>query len=369
MFGFRKFAFGCAAAALAVAATVSAPALARDLVYGAYNPPQHPSIKFGVEPTLKRIEEATDGSIVYKLFTGGAMGGAKEALKTVRDGVVDSAVIVDIYTRADLPVTTTLSSMLILADNPKVFVAAMNEVMLLKCPSCAAERERNRMVGLGWTGTATYHLLCTSDVSTLDGLQGKKVRAASRMGVMFQNMGAVPVSITAGELYEAMQRGQVDCAAGSAAWLDGYSLKDFVTHIVSTPMGAYFGAILMNVNIDTWESLSPGEQTAFKAAMPKMIGDVQFNYDNENEKTLAGEGHNAAVVEADAALNAAIAKARAEEFAAVEAEAKEKGVDGASEAIAAFKESIEKWRGIVAETGDDQEAYEKALWDEIFSKI
>ncbi|MEC9433922.1 MAG: C4-dicarboxylate TRAP transporter substrate-binding protein [Pseudomonadota bacterium] len=346
------------------------PASARELVYGTYVPPQHESVEYGAKLLQQRLPEETNGELTYKIFTGGTMGGAKEALESVRGGVVDSSNIVDIYFRADLPVTTTLSSLLIMPDDPRVYVAAMNEVNLLHCPACEEERRKNRIVGIAWTGAANYYLLCNKPASTLAELEGKKVRAASRMGVLAQSMGAVPVSISAGEIYEALQRGQLDCVLGSAAWLDGYSLKDFVTHIVTVPMGAYFGSILMNLGQDTWEDLTDAQKQAFWTIAPEVIANVMTNYMRENQKTLDEAAQNGVELnEGGADLVALVAEARANEWQAVADEARSQNIAGADEAIQAFKTSVEKWERIIAEIGDDQAAYQKALWDEIFSKM
>lgn len=361
----------CLAGAVATAAVVAGNQLsARELTYGTYVPPQHESVEFGANLLIKRLPEETNGELTYKLFTSGTMGGAKEALSSVRDGVVDSSNIVDIYFRADLPVTTTLSSLLIMPDDPRVWVAAMNEVNLLKCPECTAEREKNNIVGIAWTGAANYYLLCNKEVGSLEALKGKKVRAASRMGVLAQSMGAVPVSISAGEIYEALQRGQLDCVLGSAAWMDGYSLKDFVTHIVTTPMGAYFGSMLIDLNKDTWDSLTESQQQAFWKIAPELVANVMTNYMRTNQETLdQAEGNGVTLMQADDALVAVVEQARSNEWQAVIDDAKAQNVAGAEAAILAFRESVEKWEGIMAKVGDDQAAYQQALWDEIFSKM
>lgn len=363
--------FTLASAVLAVAASATlATATARDLTYGSYTSSQHLIHRTGLDPFVKRVEEESGGDLTSEVFSGGAMGGPKELLKAVRDNVVDSAGIVDVYVKSDLPVTSMFSSLLILPDDMRVYAAAMNEMQLLNCPSCQAEHERSNMIGLMWYPTATYHLLCTSPVSSLEDLAGKKIRAASRMGVMLQDMGATAVSITTAEMYEALQRGQIDCAAGSAAWLDSYNLKDYVTAVMETPIGGFFGTIGFNMNRDTWDDLTDEQKAIIVRNLPEFVADVTYNYVVENDDAIealaAGGG---TLTQADDAFMAKLAAAREAEYKTVETLSQEAGIDDAGPLLATFRELVTKWQGIVAEVGEDQDAYEEALWNEIFSKI
>lgn len=362
--GFRH----CLALALGLALPVSAQAL--ELTYATSTSPQHPSIKYGAQPFADSLAERTKGEVTYKIFSGGAVGGAQELLGSVRDGIADSAILVDIYTLSDLPLSSILSQLIILADDPRVFAAAMNETQLLKCPACVKERARNNLLGLGFISSGTYHLLCSSPVNSLEDLKGKKVRASSRMGVMLQEMGATSVSITTGEMYEAMQRGQVDCIAGSANWLQAYNLADHVKYIITTPMGAYFGSDIINIATPSWEQLTREQKDIFVDLTPAAVARVVFAYNAENEAFLSGElAPELTRMELGDDFKADLERRREAEYDAVLAEAEARGIEGAADLIAAFREFIAKWRVIMAKVGDDQAAYEQALRDEIYSKL
>ena len=355
-------------AALLVTTTMAANAL--ELTYGSSTSPQHPSIKYGAEPFAQRLSERTNGEVTYKIYTGGTIGSAKELLGNIRDEIVDSAVLVDIYTKADLPLSSLLSQMLILSDDPRVFAAAMNETQLLNCPKCVEERARSNLMAFGFISTGTYHLLCSQPVNSLEALKGKKIRGASRMGTMLQEMGATAVSISTGEMYEAMQRGQVDCIAGSANWLKAYNLSDHVKYIMTTPLGSYFGSDIINIAISRWEELTPDQKAAFIDLAPKTVADVVFAYGEENNAFLDGAAApQVERMEMDDAFKAELQRQRGKEYGEVLSDAEARGIEGAAELIAAFQASVEKWRGIVAEIGDDKAAYENALRNEIYSKL
>ncbi len=356
-------------AAIGVALSASA-ASTKELTYGSFVAPSHSTMRLGVYPFAERLKEQTNGELTMKVFAGGAMGGAKELLGNVRDGIVDSGSIVDIYSAADIPLSAAPSSLIAALGNLPVAAAAMNELQLLDCPKCVQERARNNMIGLAWTASGPYQLLCTREVRTLDDLKGVKVRADSGMARILSDLGAVPVSITTSELFEAMQRGQVDCTAAPVSWLENYKLKELVTHIIDLPLGAFFGTIVMNSNLDTWNGLTDGERKIIKGDLARIVTDTTYGYLSEN-KALASQLESLGIktVEPSDELRAAVEGLQAKEFDRVAAEIEQRGIPGVTEEFKTFRGLLDKWTGIMKGIGDDPEAYRKALDEQIFSKI
>lgn len=325
----------------------------------------------GMTPFFERLAEKTDGEVTYEAFWGGAMGGPKELLGAVEDNIVDSAGIVDVYLKRALPHSALISSLFVVADDVKAFAAAVNEYQLLHCPECVEDYHDNNAVPLAWYSTSPYVLMCTTPVTTLDELKGKKVRATSRMGVLMEKMGATPVSITSAEMYEAMQRGQADCSVGAAAWLTGYNIKDFVETIVSDPLGAYIGSGLMNMNRDTWQDLSGAHRQAIIDEMPQLVADAMWAYLDEAEHAVqvSVEEHGAEYAPAGADFRAKLEEIRSTEWEEAIAQGEADGVEDPRRIVEEFRKVADKWRGIAAEVGDDKAAYAEALRREIFSKL
>lgn len=248
---------------------------------------------------------------------------------------------------------------------------AINELQLLSCKQCAKEQQRNRYKALAFYATSTYRLMCTSSIGTLAELEGKKARATSAFGVMMKELGATPVSITSSEIYEAMQRGQADCTVGSPAWLTSYSLKDVVKAILDLPLGTYHGALVYNMNMKTWKSLSGDERKAIIKAMPGLISRIVFAYEQQSNEAIEAAKHGSGVqmVKPGADLVAKLEAHRKGEKARVVAKAEEAGVKDAAGMIDDLLALRKKWQGIVAETGNDPAKYEQALWDHVFSKL
>ena len=362
--------FAPATALAAGLSLVAGATAAKELTYGSYTSPTHTTYVNGTVPTMERITEATGGEITFETFTGGAMGGPKELLGNVSNNILDSASVVDIYVKAALPVSSMLSGMIVVGENPKVMAAAMNEMQLLHCPDCEKEREKNNVVGLSWSATGAYHVMCKSDKDGLADLQGLKIRATSSVGRGMQAIGASPVSITTAEMYEAMQRGQIECAVGSTAWLNTYNLKDFTKLAWTNSLGSYFGTMNFAINKDSWDDLSPEHQQVFKDQMAGNVADIMWAYIEESEEGLTWLKENGGTVkEADQAFVDAWTKVQASAVDETIAQGKADGVEPADEIITTFMGLVDKWTKIMAEIGDDKAAYQQKLQEEIFSKI
>lgn len=359
-----------AGAAVAFAAS---PALAeKKLTYGSYLPAPHLVHKDGLEPLFKELKEKTNGEITYELFSGGAMGGGKAMLQITRDQVTDSSIIIDAYVKRDVPASATIAELAIFGKDNRVMAGAVNELQLLNCPQCREEQHRNKYKALAYYSTSTYRIMCTSKVNTLAAMEGKKIRATSAFGVMVKALGGTPVGITSSEIYEAMQRGQADCTVGSPAWLTSYTLKDVVKSILDLPVGTYHGALVFPVNANTWKSLTMDQKKIFVAAMPGLVARIVFAYEKESadaiHEAMSG-GTDVELTKPGADLVAKLDEHRNGEYDRVLAKAKEDGLKNPEKMIGEFLSLIKKWEGIVAETGDDQAKYEKALWDNVFSKL
>ena len=340
------------------------------LTYGSFIPAEHIVHKIGLQPYFERTEKDTNGSITWELFSGGAVGGVKEALKIVETGAVDSSLIIDVYIKKDLPASAAVASLLTLNDDPLVFAGAVNEFQLLDCAECEAEREAHNMKALAFYSTGISHLMCGTEIASLDDVKGKKVRAASRQGALASHLGATPVSITTAEMYEAIQRGVADCTIGAAAWLNAYNLKDVVKTIVDVPTGAYFSALFLDMNNDKWNTLSADEKQAIIKHAPKAVADIVFAYKEEGDVAIqAALDKGAKLTKPDQAMVDAIKDFQAGEIKISAKNAKEAGIESSDVLLTTFMEKVEKWRGIVASTGGDKDKYEEALWTEVFSKV
>lgn len=340
------------------------------LAYGSWLPPSHVVVEKGLVPFFERVAEASGGKLTWELFSGGAMGGPKEALSAVKDGLVDASLVVDVYYKSDLPVSVTMSDMFMMVDDQLAWGAALTETQLLDCPQCEAEYDKHGLTPLAFYSGGDYHLMCMEEVHTLEQIAGKKIRASTRNGALSEFMGAVPVSITTAEMYEAMQRGQADCTIGAYAWLNSYGLKDLVKSIVSTPIGGYYSALVMHMADERWEGLSEEDKTVILNELPHLIADINYSYKEAGEEAArAAREAGVAFFEMDPGMMEAFDYFRQGEADFAASKAKEAGVADPDAIVTTLLKNVEKWKAIMANPDMDRDAYAKALWDEIYSKL
>ncbi len=219
-------------AAVAVLALASQPTLARELVYTSLVGAKHPVHTYGLEPFFERVTAATGGSVTFKLFPGGTLASGKTTLNAIRNGTVDMGLLADIYTPNELPVSAMLSDLAVLGKDARVMTGAVNQTLVVDCEACKKDYTEENVIPLASYALTPYYLLCGgAQIVTAEDWKGKKIRGTGAMGVLAANMGATPVNVTSAEIYEAMQRGQVDCAMGPQPWLKSYSLWDLAKSV------------------------------------------------------------------------------------------------------------------------------------------
>jgi len=99
--------------------------------------------------------------------------------------------------------------------------------------------------------------ICSKDpLVKLEDFKGKRIRAGGAVEALFvQALGAAPVSIDAGEVYQALQRGTVDGAIGGPSNFDTRKWYEVAKHAtLSNIRPANFHFLVVNTN--TWNKLS-----------------------------------------------------------------------------------------------------------------
>ncbi|MPY76143.1 MAG: hypothetical protein GEU87_18010 [Alphaproteobacteria bacterium] len=355
------------AVGLFVIALIAAPAHARKLTYSSFLSANHP-VHQALDKFFARITKETNGSLTFETFPGGSMGGGKAALNIVRDGLVDSAFINPGYMPSNLPMGAVIGAMF--APDTMATAGAANEMELFHCPGCAAELKKNGVKPLAYYATATYSLMCVKPIKTTDDVKGLKVRTAGGYNFLALKLGAVPVNLTASEIYEGLQRGQLDCVLGAPGWLQSYNLADLIKSIVDMPMGVYHGIPFFNMKQSVWDELKPSERQIIIKNLAKLVAELSEIYIAENEYARKiAEEKKIAFVKPDEKMVAAFTAYATEENARILEKAKKDGVKDADKMMARFKESLVKWEKIVGDIKGDPAKFEAALEKEIFSKL
>jgi TRAP-type C4-dicarboxylate transport system substrate-binding protein len=249
--------------------------------------------------------------------------------------------------------------------------------MLLDCPECVEEMAKHNIVVLFNTSSPPYNLLCTDDrVESLADVAGLRIRAVGSFGPLAAHLGGTPVNITYGEVFEALQRGQIDCAMNDSSQVTALQL-DFLKYVTDVPLGTFQSIGFVVVNRDVWDGFSDEQKDAWIRSASQGVADFEYEFTNRvrDMTNEAIENYGLEIVAPAQDLVDAVFEFRAAEMPELAARARERGVKDPEAIIAAFQENTAKWQEIAAGIGEGEwtqeqwEQYADVVYQEIFSKV
>jgi TRAP-type C4-dicarboxylate transport system, periplasmic component len=243
----------------------------------------------------------------------------------------------------------------------------------VNCAQCQAELKEFGTVYLGSGSSDPYMLLTKTPVQTAEDLQGLRLRSGGAPYSRWaENFGAVPVSISVLETFEAMSQGTIDGSMASIGDLLAFRLVELVEGVTAVPLGTYFSTSNFATANATWADMSVEEREALARAANRanFTFTERWGYDFAGIARQAAEEAGIAFVEADPALvEAAAAFNAADRETAAQVAEERFGMTDAADRVAEFMELVAKWEAISDETGQDREAMAQRVWDEVWSKV
>ncbi len=339
------------------------------LLFGYYASATSTVAREGIVPWLEEIEERSDGRLQTEFNAGGAIIKTGTSLFGLRDGLVD---IANVYAQAfpkELPVITLLSDLGALMTNDMAAAGALTELQLLACPDCEAEYDNWDIKLIGSYATKPYQLLCRMPITSLDDLKGKRIRGTGHLNNITAAFGATPVNISISEVYEALQRGLVDCTFGQFAWLKDFSLEEQTKYVLTTNAGVVPAAPWIAIRKVTWDALLPEDRKIMYDAMATAVARSIFAYEKDNNDAIELAVSRGVELEPlQEWLTDAIVDAVKDVRSEAVARAVEAGVVNADEIAGQFLTMYAEWEEKVADI-TTQEAFEELLASEIYSKL
>lgn len=208
------------------------------------------------------VEEYSGGKIKPDVSYANALVPVTEADKGIADGLVDASPTLPTFNPESWPAFNAMATLGYLSSpNPLLQIFHQNAWQLevgYGTPEILAEYNAMESAPI-WTSDSVppSYIYCAEPRVTLDELSGTNVLASSPAQVdQVSAVGMTAVSLSPAEAYEALQRGVLDCVAGSlsSALTSGnfeaapYLLESREAAIIATPAG--FG-----VNLEVWEGL------------------------------------------------------------------------------------------------------------------
>ena len=205
------------------------------------------------------VAKRTNGEIEVQIYWANSLVHAKEALEAVQVGTADMADLAVAYFSDKIKLLQVGTLPFSVSDPVKAREGGMR--LLREVPEALAELTKFGHVFVGMTATAEYHLNSREPIPDLAALKGKKVGTFGRIAPKaIQAGGAVSVSTTGGEVYEALQRKTIDARIMSFETVQRFKTYEVAKYVNTIAMGCIAGVTPFTINKDKWDSLSKEHQ-------------------------------------------------------------------------------------------------------------
>ena len=232
--------------ALSAAALLSAviPALADPVeVKFAYpSAPNNALFAQGAEGWAKDVTEASGGTIVVKVFPGGVLGDNTNMYDRITGGVVDIGLAVFGPVSSVFP-KTNVGTLPFETKNHREDALALWRLY----ETGVIADEFTKVKPLGFIVFPPLVLHAKKPIHVLADMKGLKVSVEGRiLSTLMPRLGAAPISLQPGELYQSLQRGLVDAVAQGWPSVPTFHLDEVTNFHLEVPLGNNTGFVFMN---------------------------------------------------------------------------------------------------------------------------
>jgi TRAP-type C4-dicarboxylate transport system substrate-binding protein len=220
-----------------------------ELSYNTIFPPVHPEFKL-IEDWARLVEKRANGRVKITVYPENVLSPPPNVYDSVVSGMADIGVPILGYTRGRFPVMAIIDLPL---GYPNGVIASrvanrfyqqfkpkeLDEVKVLRCDGNTPSILHTR----------------SKPVRTLEDLKGLKIRGTGPAADFIKALGAVPVSLSQGETYEALQRGLVDGNIVAPEALMSYKQAEVIKYTTESYCIAMVAGGARIVNLKKWNSL------------------------------------------------------------------------------------------------------------------
>jgi len=252
----------------AAATAIAAPAIAqstKEMVIVSTWPRDFPGLGISAQRLAARITELSEGRITTKYFAAGERVGAFDSFDEVSSGNAQAYVAADYYWKGKHPgwayFTSVPFGMTTVEWNAWIKFAGGQELwdelaggFGLKCLPCGAT---GTQMG-GW-----FNKL----IESADDLKGLKMRIPGLGGDVMAKLGASPISLPGGQIYENLVSGAID----ATEWVGPYN--DYFMKFYEAAKYYYYpgmhepgGGLSFGMNKSWWSGLTDWERALITAA-------------------------------------------------------------------------------------------------------
>jgi len=333
-------------------------------------PPLHPGHNPLYTEFTKLLPEYSDGALSGRIL-GTEIATVRNMRAAIRSGLVEVGLFLPAYFPADLPNFNLIGDLSMYGGDPQVTTAAATEYMLT-CSDCLAEFSELGAVYTSTHSTDGYRLLAKKSVINPEDLKTMRIRVATPQHSRWvEAMGARPISLAAGEVFEALSQGIIDATIASISDLRVYNLSEVISHATLIDLGTFRSTANHTVKDSVWRKFSEKEREAFFLAAfnSSILATHKWKQMADSSRKLAEES-NIPLLNPSPELESQTVRFKEEDLPKAIEQAQESfNISDAKQKIARFQELVEKWDGLLSDVKDDPESILAIYRSEILSGI
>lgn len=275
---------GAAAAATAGASTLAAPAIAQDrieITVVSTWPRDFPGLGTGAQRFAQRMSDLSDGRFQVEYFAAGERVGAFDSFDEVASGNAQIYHGADYYWKGKHPAwayfTAVPFGLTYTEMNAWIRFGGGQELW-----DKLAEEYGLKNLMCGNTGSQMGGWF-RKEMNSADDFKGLKMRMPGLGGDVLAKLGASPVSLPGGQIYENLISGAVDATEWVGPWNDlAMKFYEAAKYYYYPGMHEPGSMLAAGINKDFWESLSKPDQLMIEAAaaMENDVMMAEFNAKN-----------------------------------------------------------------------------------------
>ncbi|WP_041375336.1 TRAP transporter substrate-binding protein [Polymorphum gilvum] len=221
----------------------------------------------------ERIETATGGRL--KITANSSLVKGDRLLESVRDGLVAIALPLPGYYSGTQPMFTVPSL-------PGIS-ESYDDLKALSASDYGARirvlyHDTYNATQLMETAFCPQTLFSTKPITTVEEWSGKKLRVNNRgTGLVGAELGAISVSLSAGEVLPALERGVIDGVITDTCWAHGAGFGSVISHASDWRLGSVAPSPVL-VNNEAWAALPEDVRALVAAEFGKIEADFEARW-------------------------------------------------------------------------------------------
>lgn len=262
-----------------------------------YVAPTSPVFKYLTEPWMKEVTKITDGRVEFEVFPGEQLGKAHDLLQLTQDKVTDIGVFPANYFPDNMPISNVIAGFPNLSTTSYQGTLAYNDLLQENKDLLETDYLKNGIRPIMTHVSPTYEIWTTSkEIRVPEDLKGLKLRTPGGIAnEVYQSLGAVPVSVSHTETYEALEKGVIEAASYSSVAVDASSTIDLLKSSMFIHLGTAIHGIVINESV--WQGLPEDVQKAMMDAGQEILKSSGEKYDADTEAFNAKFAKGASIVE------------------------------------------------------------------------